>query len=221
MENLIIGSHNSFTYAPAKSLLMKLIRFTACCQDLNIEQQWNSGVRLFDIRLWFSPNGDYNVWHGIIKFDIDVDEIFRKLEEYGKKDNVFCRVWLEETNYRKSEKIENWFIDLCDDIEKKYPHVRFFDGCRKFDGKSIYSFRQSHVNMIGKYSSVTTLFKEGTSWWNRLLRIADDWFPRFYAWRMNRHNMEMYSNGKFDNPDEQKQYDEGAIIHIDFAGKYY
>ena len=47
----MIGSHNSMSYLPPKNLWGKITRLWNKCQDKNIREQYEAGVRYFDIRI--------------------------------------------------------------------------------------------------------------------------------------------------------------------------
>ena len=61
---MIKGSHNSWTYLKPKKWWMYLIRWAAKCQSKNIIEQYNAGVRCFDLRLKCKENGDMCIAHG-------------------------------------------------------------------------------------------------------------------------------------------------------------
>ena len=70
--NMILGSHNSWTYLTPKKWWMKLISFTAKCQDYHIyDQYYRYGVRCFDLRVRFNSDGKAIISHGIIEYDFD------------------------------------------------------------------------------------------------------------------------------------------------------
>ena len=51
-----IGTHNSLTYLTPKKWWQKLIKFTAKCQEVDYEKQYELGARVFDIRLWYDDD---------------------------------------------------------------------------------------------------------------------------------------------------------------------
>jgi hypothetical protein len=211
----VLASHNSFTYTGVRRFWMAPFVWAARCQDRDIDEQWRAGVRIFDMRLRFDSAWSYYICHGMISFNADVDALLRRMECYAKTDGCSCRVWLEE--YRKYDPSqESLFIQFCRRIEEEYPHVRFFGGCRKFDGKMIYDFR-TNVPLLGKYSSVTSLFRND----NKFLRVIDDLWPRFYAMRKNRENVCMYAGNTWPVQADRDLQTMGAVLHIDFIDEYY
>ena len=51
----MLGSHNTFSYLPTNNLLRKWGR----CQEVSYIEQYNQGVRCYDVRVKFSKKGDF------------------------------------------------------------------------------------------------------------------------------------------------------------------
>ena len=49
-NGIVIGSHNSLSYLPLKHWWQKPLRIFARCQSMTLQEQYDEGVRLFDIR---------------------------------------------------------------------------------------------------------------------------------------------------------------------------
>lgn len=60
----MIGSHNSLSYLPPQNLWGKITKLWGKCQDKTLKEQYDAGVRYFDIRiqLHINSNDDYE-WH--------------------------------------------------------------------------------------------------------------------------------------------------------------
>lgn len=58
----MIGSHNSFTYLEAKSSLMEKLSGFWRCQSKTAKQQYDLGVRFFDIRIAPEKDGNKTKW---------------------------------------------------------------------------------------------------------------------------------------------------------------
>ena len=67
---MIVGSHNSWSYLPSKKWWMAPFKFMAKCQDLNIIEQYEIGVRCFDLRVRFNKKGEFILGHGFMQYDI-------------------------------------------------------------------------------------------------------------------------------------------------------
>lgn len=52
----ILGAHNANTYLRPRKWWMRLINFTSKCQKLDIEEQFEHGVRYFDLRIRYDKN---------------------------------------------------------------------------------------------------------------------------------------------------------------------
>lgn len=54
-------------------------------QALNFEEQWNIGIRAFDLRAaWYDPildNGEMWCWHGVTRTDVSVAEVLKTISE--------------------------------------------------------------------------------------------------------------------------------------------
>ena len=73
----MIGSHNSLTYLPAKTLVGKLLIPWTRCQNKTLVGQYNMGVRYFDIRGRFKK-GICEIVHNKIAFKGDLFEELKK-----------------------------------------------------------------------------------------------------------------------------------------------
>lgn len=184
---MILGSHNSLSYAKPTKWWMRLLRFTAKCQSLDIHNQIELGVRYFDIRVRYDKKTDSFVpAHGPITFDCSIDEALLEI------DDIFghARVVLEQNAPKKNqEEIDNKFIDFCKEIDGRYPHIKFQYGVRKYDWKRLYTFfieDKDILDIANKYSSTTGLFwkKTGT-----FIDKIDDLWPWLYA---KLHNKDVF-----------------------------
>nr|DAI06237.1 MAG TPA: hypothetical protein [Crassvirales sp.] len=70
----MIGTHDSYTFLPARSKLLEWFSFLWRTQVKNIAQQKEIGVSYFDIRV--RRDGDiWRVCHGLVDFDLTFDSI--------------------------------------------------------------------------------------------------------------------------------------------------
>ena len=110
---MIIGSHNSWSYYRPKKWWMKLIAFTAKCQNRNVIKQYEKyNVKCFDLRVRFK-NNKLIVAHGIIEYDISENDLFETLEYLNLKNDVSIRILHEvrtKKQYTKEKSVqgENW-----------------------------------------------------------------------------------------------------------------
>lgn len=161
----MIASHNSWTFAKPKKWWMRIIAFTARCQNINIQEQYKLGVRLFDLRI-----KNNKVYHGLIEYDID---FYKDLFWLNGKKDVSIRVLLESSK----EGYEENFITIINTLIQIYPDIKFYGGQRKFDWKKIVNLPD--FSGVDRYSSTTTLFPKlkGKFW-----EICDDLFPWIYSY---------------------------------------
>ena len=183
---MIIGSHNSLSYLPPKRWWMKPFAFMARCQRVDYTRQYMLGARLFDLRVWFDKDGNIQVRHGRMLYDIGQYGIYKflrsleRISAWFPDDRCYCRIILEEDAHASrmpyAGKSEELFNKFCYMTEKQYPHVKFFGGNRKYDWKVLYDFGNA-VSLDDKYSSTTSLFKSKKRW----LAVLDDLCPYLYA----------------------------------------
>ena len=71
-NNYILGAHNSLTYLRPKKWWMVPFHWMARCQGVDYKEQYEKyGVRLFDLRIWFSDDTrEIVVCHGVMTFSI-------------------------------------------------------------------------------------------------------------------------------------------------------
>jgi hypothetical protein len=190
-----IGSHNSMTYLPVKKWWMKPFKFIGQCQSKNIQEQYNYGARLFDLRIVFDKQGNPGFAHGSMDFDGDVFNILDLLNNFDHQ--VYCRLINErDKNYDK-------FKQFCMQVELKYNHIMFYGGRNKKNWEVLYQLNYTDPEAVDKYSSWNNDVegKGGTGY------IWDDLFPRIYAILNNKKNREKYKN-------------KDIYLLQDFLGKY-
>lgn len=106
----MLGSHNSFSCLPPKNLWGKITKLWGKCQSLNLQDQYDKGVRCFDIRL----RRIENTWH-IVHNRIDYGScnelnLISKLKSLcNNHDAVYFRFLLDE---RKIPKYARGYINL-------------------------------------------------------------------------------------------------------------
>lgn len=185
-----LGTHNSWTYGKTKWYVPS---FLSKCQKLNIQEQYNKGARLFDLRLRLKKDGTWGVSHGMSFRKVDYKKDLDWLNSLETP--VYVRVKLEY-NFRPKnlEEIKPKFREICKELEETYPGIKFFDGALKNESEVIYQFKNPNLKLSRSYSSVTSLFKSN----NRFLAIIDDWWPWLYAFLKNKENYENFVKNNRD-----------------------
>lgn len=166
---MIIGSHNSWSYLPSKKWWMTPFRFIAKCQDLTIIEQYNRGVRCFDLRVRFDKNGNLMLCHGLLQYKISEEQLYCDLWWLNEKHDVWVRVLHEARNKKQYTTLSiKRFREYCSNIVKEFPYIKFWNGINLYNNQVDYKFYFKPF-CEEKYSSVCSL------------RLIDDWFPRLYA----------------------------------------
>lgn len=169
-----LASHNSMTYLKPEKWWMYPFNFMAKCQDKAIDEQYDKGVRWFDLRIGFNKDGIPKFKHGLMTYKANVDSV---IEWLINKNDVIIRI--------TSEDDKPGFIDFCRYLENTYGH-RFCGGHRKIDYKKIYNFTPViDYNLIEKYSSVPGNPKIYSIW------------PWLYAKLHNKENKKNYIKNSY------------------------
>ena len=205
-RHMNIGTHNSLTYLTPKTWWGKLLKFTARCQSIDYEKQYELGARVFDVRLWYDNRICTEIRHGRIAYSQSHIALYEMLKFLNKKGDCYVRILCEEDSFAKHDPLavnkEHTFIDDCAYFENSYKNIKFFGGNRKYDWKVLYEFKNKDIpTLVDKYSSTTSLFKND----NKFLRIIDDLCPILYAKLKNHQNIE-----------EHKQSGSKDYLFIDF-----
>ena len=165
----ILGSHNSWSYLPVKHWWMVPFRFTARCQDLSIIEQYNLGVRCFDLRIRFNKKGELLVCHGFMKYNINKDILFSDLEWLSNKKDVYVRIIHETRNKNQYNSLSiKMFRIFCIDSINRFSGIKFWCGKNLYDWTNDFNFFHC-PSCEEKYSSVCSP------------KFIDDWYPRLFA----------------------------------------
>lgn len=172
-----LGTHNSMTYLKPKHWWMRLFNFISKCQNMTLEEQYDFGVRSFDLRISYDKNGIPVFKHGIMKYKGDVLHYLKWLNE--RPEPVLCRLWLEcsKEDLRKEELFK---LD-CEFFEKHYQNIKFYGGRSKAKDE-LYQFKNEYPDCEEHYASYQ-------------LPLIDDLYPKLYA---KKHNKEAKENCKKD-----------------------
>ena len=157
----ILGSHNSWSFLKERDWWMLITRPFAKCQDIDIESQFNVGVRCFDLRLRFDEDSKlFLVCHGETIYNSFLEDDLDYLNVQASKIEgpLYIRVLLEDSGNR-DDVVDSYFYDACLNLENKYKHIKFFGGwaARKRWRKIIYPFKhnpsveENHASVKGKW----------------------------------------------------------------------
>lgn len=151
-----LGTHNSMTYMKpcggAKTLAMWPF---AKCQSMDYKEQYDFGVRFYDLRIRFIDGTPYFA-HGEVEFcDVDAYTVLDYLNSKGD-----CAVNLVLENSSKIGTGQNDpFIALCKESLEKYKNIHFIGGWAKYpdDHPIVFQFDTPGVSRDEKYKVFTLL----------------------------------------------------------------
>lgn len=172
---MIIGTHNSMTYLRPKQWWGYLFIPFWRCQKRTIQEQWDAGVRCFDLRVTFEEYGKPVFAHGIVRLKGDVYQAIAEIAGLARqKDKRVC-IRLVCECLSADDDVAALFNTLCFRIEKLTNLVPF-EGRRKSDWKLLYDFKYKprltqHVGSMAP----------DARWYEKFM-------PKLYAKRMNEHN---------------------------------
>ena len=173
---MIIGSHNTMTYAKPRKWWYGFISPFAVCQNKTIEEQLNYGIGLFDLRVrWRKDRWVFA--HGLYEVESEApDKIIMKISDKAVPlgCDAYVRLILETS--KADEEQEKRFVELCESL-LDIPNIIYLGGNRKFDWKQIYDFG-FNPNIWQPVSSMA----EDARWYEKIL-------PILYAVRRNKYNL--------------------------------
>lgn len=121
-----IASHNSLTFAENINGNDRIVDRRNRCQSLNIREQYEAGVRMFDFRVRPDKNGNAQAAHGRIVYDVNLEEEYEWLN--GKGD-VWIRIMIENSRLPwKKDRYFEWFRNYTAALVEKYPAIKFVGG---------------------------------------------------------------------------------------------
>lgn len=176
-----IGSHNSWSFNPIKQLWLKPFFWVAKCQRVTIlDQYFNYGVRVFDLRLRYDKRTKkFEAAHGLAIFKCDWENDLKDLNALAALDTIYCRVLLEDDKDQEDQEENDYrFEAMCQYLVGKYPKIKFFGGfpARHRWRQYIYHFDTKEPTLFDAYSS------------SKLVNGNKIW-PWLYAFNHNRENM--------------------------------
>lgn len=161
----MLGSHDSYTYLNANSSVVNLVNKYWRTQNKSITDQYNFGVRFFDIRVIRIIDKDgSNRWrtcHGLAEFP-KVFSSIKSICVYFSKTLKGCkyRIWLE----KGSDEDWNCFKEEALALENEFDG--FVQANRKWDDTPLFQ-KDTYPNMLdftltdwSAKTIITTLFKK-------------------------------------------------------------
>lgn len=169
-----IMSHNSWSFLKPRTFFGKLIKFTAKCQEVNIQDQYEKyNARMFDLRVRLDGSGKLTLCHGLVYYS--PKSLIKDLEYLNSKRDVMVRVLLDIRFAKEdTEEQKNWFIKYCSELEYNYPSIKFCGGNPAYCGINYYKFNYSLPSIEDGYASEATKTK------------LDDLWPKKFAKKNNK-----------------------------------
>ena len=145
-----LASHNSWSYLPPMKWWMRPFAFMAKCQSKTIREQYEAGVRLFDLRVRFNKEGYFILAHGLMEYRLGT--LWESLNYLNEKKDCYVRVLLEtsESDTKQEKRFRCW----CDSTSFQFDDITFIGGQRKFDWEKVYDFKTKEPAMTGFFSSM-------------------------------------------------------------------
>lgn len=176
IRKINLGTHNSCTSYPVKGFWGKLIRWTAQCQNLSIQEQYDLGARYFDIRI--RPGRDkITVWHGVVEFEVNIREIF---EYFNSKGDCIVRLVLENRRWEQRKKLETmigWLEAVYKVLKRDYPNIEWYTVGSKNPWNLIYTNPNTEIVINHNYKMILG--------WSVLIP-----WPKFWAkWEKKKQNL--------------------------------
>ena len=159
----ILGSHNSWSYLPVRKWWMKPIRFMARCQRVDIRQQYELGVRCFDLRFRFNRHMDMEISHGPVVYDLTGFFAGQDLYFLDQKGDCYVRVIHEvRTEEQYTKTAVELFQAECEGIERRFKNIQFWCGRNLYNWEKDYDFGDD-PECEERYASVTS--PKLLAWW--------------------------------------------------------
>jgi len=118
----MICTHDSYTYQKPKNIFMNLIQFWWRCQKKTIQEQYDLGTRVFDVRV-YRNHDKWGTAHGFAHFDISFDTISHVCQYFQSNfNNSIIRIFLED-NVNKNEILKKLFLTESEEAFNKYENI--------------------------------------------------------------------------------------------------
>lgn len=212
---MILGSHSSLSYLKPDQRIFKLFSFTNKTQSEDYIEQYELGVRAFDIGIWF----DLSTEEPVVKYGYCIYDKSEKITNILKYLNLmgdcYVRLTLEDSSilgfsFSKCYigEQERLFSRFCEKVKLNYPRIHFFGGHSKSSNLVVASVLDNGPTCYEKYSSSALLLNSKSDTDNLFHNIFDklfNIFPRLFAKVWNKKNKNKYNMR------------EDSILFIDFV----
>ena len=163
---MILGTHNSATSGKLvwwQRPFSLLLHLTSRCQDRNIREQIEDGVRLFNLQVcWYK--GEWRISHGLCIYE---DKLMDVLEELKAYKGIVIQLYLDKNFFVGQNEEE--FMKLVGYVKKNYCspkfilHTVWIEGTNKYPHKTEYK-----LNIEEHYGSKGWASVFANAWLDRL-----------------------------------------------------
>lgn len=204
---MILGTHNSLSYAKPLKWWMKLINFTSKCQDLTIEEQWDFGVRYFDFRI--SVDYPELSQHGLVVYDVKIYDKLEWLNEKAKETGEKCYVALNLESKGGTAFSTYLFPDIVNKAKRDYKSLIICGGYCKNPWRKILSIENPKIAEL-HWEFMNFNQSRYTNWerFKHLIQNTMHFSPKYWA---KKHNA-IYKNDSINLPDDY-------VLMLDFVEK--
>lgn len=151
---------------------MKPFMFMARCQNINIIEQYEKGVRCFDLHIK-CKNDNLVIAHGFMIYDYSLDDLTNDLMFLNSKGDCYVRVLHEVRNRSGWKRNTTWFKTKCAVLEYTFPNIKFWCGKNLYTWETDFKFG-NNPSCEEKHSSVCSP------------KLIDDWYPKWFASKNNK-----------------------------------
>ena len=113
------GTHNSFS-----SGVHPLLRPLAACQTLTVHEQYNLGVRYFDIRVRLIK-GQWMVYHGMASCNIHLYDAINILNSF--KEKVYVRISRADDQIRRQYYSDSYFVGCMHKFFYRFKNIELYE----------------------------------------------------------------------------------------------
>lgn len=161
----MIGSHNSMSYLPPRNIWGKITRLWNKCQDKTIEEQYEAGIRYFDIRINL-----YNYrWH-FVHNKVDYGAVDNFIWKYIGERNIPIRLIYDQRSKPNDISYSiNRFRTYIIILREKY-HIDIDSAITYWDWQE--HIEEPHIDIKEYHASVKA------TWYQYLLGCK--WFANKY-----------------------------------------
>lgn len=154
---MILGTHNSFTGEPLirkQRWLKWIINPFSRCQNKTVLQQFDAGVRVFDIQISLI-NGEWIATHGIAKYSTPVIYILEKLNNYNTP--IYIKIGLDNG---KDVELFKVFIET---LKSTFKNITIFQVYKEKPWEILYTL--DNFSVTEHYWSLSWAKTMANKWW--------------------------------------------------------